>query len=96
MKRLKFLLLFVLIGISASAKDKVVLHPLGPFGGIRPHVVPDVSTDRDQYGAVMHQSTQTIGPDETSLYVPDVEGDSEKTTIDLYYDRKHLSGYFEE
>lgn len=115
MKRLKFLLLFVLIGISASAKDKVVLHPLGPFGGIRPHEVPDVSTDgddinircdstindvdiviRDQYGAVMHQSTQTIGPDETSLYVPDVDGDSEKTTIDLYYDRKHLSGYFEE
>ena len=51
---------------------------------------------RDQYGTVMHQSTQTIGPDETSLYVPDVEGDSEKTTIDLYYDNKHLSGYFEE
>ena len=51
---------------------------------------------RDQYGAVMHQSTQTIGPNETSLYVPDVEGDSEKTTIDLYYDNKHLSGYFEE
>ncbi len=51
---------------------------------------------RDQYGAVMHQSTQTLGPNETSLYVPDVEGDSEKTTIDLYYDNKHLSGYFEE
>ena len=51
---------------------------------------------RDQYGAVMHQSTQTIGPNETTIYVPSTDGDSEKTTIDLYYDRKHLSGYFEE
>ena len=51
---------------------------------------------RDQYGTVMHQSTQTIGPNETTIYVPSTNGDSEKTTIDLYYDRKHLSGYFEE
>ena len=51
---------------------------------------------RDQYGTVMHQSTQTIGPNETTIYVPSMDGDSEKTTIDLYYDRKHLSGYFEE
>ena len=51
---------------------------------------------RDQYGAVMHQSTQTIGPNGTTIYVPSTDGDSEKTTIDLYYDRKHLSGYFEE
>lgn len=51
---------------------------------------------RDQYGNVMHQSTLTIGPNETTLYVPSTDGDSEKTTIDLYYDRKHLSGYFDE
>ena len=51
---------------------------------------------RDQYGNVMHQSTQTIGPNETTLYVPNQGEDSEKTTIDLYYDRKHLSGTFEE
>lgn len=51
---------------------------------------------RDQYGNVMHHSTQTVGPSETTIYVPSTDGDSEKTTIDLYYDRKHLSGYFEE
>ena len=51
---------------------------------------------RDQYGNVMHQSTQTVGPAETTLYVPNTDGDSEKTTIDLYYDRRHLSGMFEE
>ena len=51
---------------------------------------------RDQYGNVMHQSTQTVGPAETTLYVPDTDGDSEKTTIDLYYDRRHLSGTFDE
>ena len=51
---------------------------------------------KDQYGNVMHQSTQTVGPNETVLYVPDQGEDSEKTTIDLYYDRKHLSGYFDE
>lgn len=50
---------------------------------------------RDQYGSVMHHSIQVIGPDETTIYVPSIDGDSEKTTIDLYYDRKHLSGYFE-
>ncbi len=51
---------------------------------------------RDQYGNVMHQSTQTISPNETILYVPQQGEDSQKTTIDLYYDRKHLSGMFEE
>ena len=51
---------------------------------------------RDQYGNVMHQSTQTVGPAETTLYVPNTDGDSEKTTIDLYYDRRHLSGTFDE
>ena len=51
---------------------------------------------KDQYGNVMHQSTQIIGPSETTIYVPSTDGDSEKTTIDLYYDRRHLSGYFEE
>ena len=51
---------------------------------------------RDQYGNVMHQSTQIVGPTETTLYVPNTDGDSEKTTIDLYYDRRHLSGTFEE
>ena len=49
---------------------------------------------KDQYGTVMHQSTQTVGPDETIIYVPSMDGDSEKTTIDLYYDRKHLCGFF--
>ena len=48
---------------------------------------------KDQYGNVMHQSTQTVGSEGTVIYVPDTGGDSEKTTIDLYYDRKHLSGY---
>ena len=51
---------------------------------------------RDQNGNVMHQSTQTVGPAETTLYVPNIDGDSEKTTLDLYYDRRHLSGTFEE
>lgn len=51
---------------------------------------------RDQYGNIMNQSTQTIGPDEIRIYVPNTDVDCEKTTIDLYYDRKHLSGYFNE
>lgn len=52
---------------------------------------------KDQYGNVMHHSTQVIGPNETTIYIPeDTEGEREKTTIDLYYDRKHLSGYFNE
>lgn len=50
---------------------------------------------RDQYGNVMHRSTQTISQSETTIYIPNT-CDSEKTTIDLYYDRKHLSGYFNE
>ncbi|WP_288176849.1 hypothetical protein [Prevotella sp. CAG:592] len=41
---------------------------------------------KDQYGNVMHQSTQMVGSEGTVIYVPDTGGDSEKTTIDLYYD----------
>ncbi len=51
---------------------------------------------RDQFGNVIHNSIQTIGPNETTIYVPSVDGEGEKATIDLYFDRKHLSGYFEE
>ena len=49
----------------------------------------------DQYGNVMHQSTQTITPMESTIFVPDTGDGSEKTSIDLYYDDKHLKGYFE-
>lgn len=48
---------------------------------------------RDQYGQVLHSSTISISQDGTIIYVPS-DGDSEKTTIDLYYDRKHLRGCF--
>lgn len=52
---------------------------------------------KDQYGNVMHHSIQVIGPDGTTIYIPeDTNGEREKTTIELYYDRKHLSGYFDE
>ncbi len=51
---------------------------------------------RDQYGNVMHQSIQTVGPHGTTIYVPDHDGDRDKTTIDLYFDRNHLVGYFRE
>ena len=37
----------------------------------------------------MHQSTQTVGSEGTVIYVPDTGGDSEKTTIDLYYDEQY-------
>ena len=50
---------------------------------------------KDQYGQVLHQSTQTIDPTGTVVSVPNYGSDSEKTTIDLYYDRQHLCGYFE-
>lgn len=50
---------------------------------------------RDQYGNIMHQSTQTISEEETTIYVPDLDASSVKTNIDLYYDREHLTGYFE-
>ena len=49
----------------------------------------------DQYGNVMHQSTQTITPMESTIFVPDTGDGNEKTSIDLYYDDKHLKGYFE-
>ena len=48
----------------------------------------------DQYGNVMHQSANTVGPTETVIH-SHCNGDSEKTSIDLYYDDKHLKGYFE-
>ena len=51
---------------------------------------------RDQFGNVMHQSTQTITPMESTIFVPDTGDGSEKCTIDLYYDKRHLSGTFEE
>ena len=41
---------------------------------------------KDQYGNVMHQSTQMVGSEGTVIYVPDTGGDSENTTINLYYD----------
>lgn len=50
---------------------------------------------RDQLGNVMHRSTQNIGPMETTISLPDHGDGTEKTTIDIYYDRKRLSGYFE-
>ena len=55
----------------------------------------DVTIKSDSTIIDMHPSTQTVGPAETTLYVPNTDGDSEKTTIDLYYDRRHLSGTFE-
>ena len=51
---------------------------------------------RDQFGNIMHHSTQDIGPMETTISVPDADGFSEKATIDIYYDRRHLSGNFDE
>lgn len=50
---------------------------------------------RDQFGNVMHRSTQNIGPMETTISVPDYGDGTEKMKIDIYYDEKHLSGYFE-
>lgn len=50
---------------------------------------------RDQFGNVMHHSTQNIGPMETTISILENNDISEMTTIDIYYDRKHLSGYFE-
>ncbi len=114
MKTFKIILLSALIVLTANAKDKVVLHPLGSLGTIHPHVIPTVTSDnndvniscdstlydvevviRDQYGNIMHRSTQTIDPTGTVFSIPDYGSDSEKTTIDLYYDRQHLCGYFE-
>lgn len=48
---------------------------------------------RDQYGQVLHNSTVTVSQDGTIIYVPS-EDDSEKATIDLYYKREHVKGYF--
>lgn len=43
----------------------------------------------------MHHSTQNIGPMETTISLPNYGDGAEKTAIDIYYDRKRLSGYFE-
>lgn len=48
---------------------------------------------RDQYGQVLYNSAVTVSQSGTIIYVPD-DGDSEKTTIDLYYNREHAKGYF--
>lgn len=50
---------------------------------------------RDQFGNIMHHSTQNIGPMETTISLPNYGDGAEKTAIDIYYDRKRLSGYFE-
>lgn len=81
MKTFKIILLSALIVLTANAKDKVVLHPIGSLGTFHPHVIPTVTSDnndvniscdstlydvevviRDQYGNIMHRSTQTIDP----------------------------------
>lgn len=51
---------------------------------------------RDQYGNVMHHTVENIGPMETTISIPEGDGMSEKTTIELYYDRRHLRGTFDE
>lgn len=60
-------------------------------------VIHDVNiVIRDQQGNVLHQSTQTVSPSETTISVANMGSGSEKSTIDLYYDRKHLYGEFDE
>ncbi len=43
----------------------------------------------------MHHSTQNIGPMGTTISVSDYDDGTEKMTIDIYYDERHLSGCFE-
>lgn len=50
---------------------------------------------RDQFGNVIHHSTQNIGPMETTISVQDYDDGTEKMTIDIYYEERHLCGYFE-
>ena len=50
---------------------------------------------RDQFGNVMHRSVENIGPTETTITISEAEDFSEKATIDLYYDKRHLKGEFE-
>lgn len=50
---------------------------------------------KDRFGNVMHHSVETLGPAGTTISVPNNDGISEKATIDIYYDRKRLCGYFE-
>lgn len=38
---------------------------------------------RDQFGNIMHHSTQDIGPMETTISVPDADGFSEKAIYDF-------------
>lgn len=49
---------------------------------------------KDQFENIMHHSIQTVGPMETTISLPE-NNVSQKTTIDLYYDKKRLSGFFE-
>ena len=87
-----------------------ILSPKGPSSGI-PIVQEDgnditISCDtalynvdvviRDQFGYVMHHSVENIGPMETTISVPEDNELNPKATIDLYYDRKHFSGDFNE
>ncbi len=87
-----------------------ILSPKGPNSGI-PIVQEDgnditISCDttlynvdiviRDLYGNVMHHSVENIGPIKTTIFVPEDNGSNPKATIDLYYDRKHFSGDFNE
>lgn len=51
---------------------------------------------RDQQGNVLHQSTQIVGPSEITIPVTGIGNGSEKSTIDIYYDRKHFYGEFDE
>lgn len=51
---------------------------------------------KDKSGNVMHHSVETLGPMGTTIFVPDNYGISEKATIDIYYDRRHINGYFNE
>ena len=96
--------------VSLVSPRDAIHNPNGPHSGIPIVSYNDdevtVSCDsvinnvdiviRDQFGNVMHQSTQTITPMESTIFVPDTGDGSEKCTIDLYYDRRHLSGTFEE
>lgn len=48
---------------------------------------------KDQYGDIIHNSTITASQIGTIIYVPEYDG-SEKSTIDIYFNRKHLNGNF--
>ena len=109
MAKKPFLILIAgLLCLSAfGQKDVIIIDHGTDITKGHPYVIPNVTYDGDDVTiksdstitdmtVVIHQSTQTVGPAETTLYVPNTDGDSEKTTIDLYYDRRHLSGTFDE